>query len=134
MSYAGMLLSHDNTKETCGTHTKPQEHRYLHAAGSADAGMRNVAIPTNLIGGVNNHHAPVLHLRKQSRHLPNHCCLSHSWPALRKRPTPSRPHTGKLGQCYFLGVVCPGCLFCHKVLDKEVRIGSEAQESHRCTP
>lgn len=62
MADAGMLLSHENAMGTCRIHTKHEHTSYLHAAGSADAGMRNVAISADLVGGVNNHHAPVVRL------------------------------------------------------------------------
>ena len=35
---------------------------HLHPAGSADAGVRNVAVAADLIRGVNNDHALVMHL------------------------------------------------------------------------
>ena len=54
----------------------------LHAPGAANAGMRNVPIPANLIRCVHNDHVLLVRLREQPSHLPDHRRLPHTWPAL----------------------------------------------------
>ena len=56
--------------------------QHLHAPGAPDAGVRDVSIAANLVGGVHDDDPPVVPHRQQARHLPNHGRFPHARPAL----------------------------------------------------